>query len=102
MQLSKLKDLNSDWASDEQFRHTVKPVLIVLATIIIVASSLKDISQVGFRLNWLLIRLAYLPYILVIYWLYRRFIHQKWVEMPLWASGLYITLFVSYFAAKTG
>lgn len=89
-------------STSEQFRKSVMPFLVILATVVIVVSSLKDINQMGFQWTWFLIRLGYLPYMLMVYTAYEFKLRKRFPEFPLWASSLYITLLVSYFSSFTG
>jgi signal transduction histidine kinase len=77
---------------------------LYLATPVIWISFFKDLAVVGFKWEWLLIRLAYLPYILLVNYAVRR-INKKtdrFYEAPLWAASAYITAFCTYFSVHTG
>jgi signal transduction histidine kinase len=84
------------------FNKAFPPFIIYLATIIILISFSKDIVKVGFNLNWLLIRLGYFPFILIIWNFSKYKLQNKYYEMPLWAAGLYITSLCTYFSFSTG
>ncbi len=99
-----MKFIRNQFTLQSEFQKTVKPFLIYLATIIIWISCFKDIVRVGFKPSWLSIRLGYLPFILLTYTLTNKFFKdkQRLYEFPLWAAGLYITFFCTYFAIFTG
>src|SRR5437763_226703 len=84
-----------------EFKKSVPPFLIYLATSIIWLSFLKDLSKVGFNPLWLSIRLAYLPFMLGVWYIFKHHF-KKIYEFPLWASGFYITAFCTYFSFATG
>jgi signal transduction histidine kinase len=84
-----------------EFELATKPFLIYLATTIIWVSFAKDIVRVGFRPDWLAIRLGYLPFVWAAYVKARR-LPNRFYELPLWASAFYITAFCSYFSLSTG
>lgn len=84
------------------FNKAFPPFIIYLATIIILISFSKDLLKVGFNINWLLIRLGYMPFI-VFMWKFSKYkLLNKYYEMPLWAAGLYITGMCTYFSFSTG
>lgn len=87
-----------------EFQKTVTPFLIYLATIIIYISFFKDVIRVGIKPMWLVIRLGYFPFILLACFVANKFFSSRarLYEFPLWAAGLYVTLFCSYFSLFTG
>ncbi|MGE0173111.1 MAG: ATP-binding protein [Oligoflexales bacterium] len=76
--------------------------MVVLATIIVYLSALKDINNGSFRIDWLVIRATYLPYILTVYYLTKRSSRQKVREVTVWASAIYISGYSNYFGAIVG
>jgi signal transduction histidine kinase len=84
------------------FNKAFPPFIIYLATIIILLSFTKDLSRVGFNPYWLMIRVGYLPYILIFWEIAKRKLQSSFYEIPLWAAGLYITCFCTYFSFSTG
>ncbi|TAK71556.1 MAG: hypothetical protein EPO11_11110, partial [Gammaproteobacteria bacterium] len=89
-----------DFSLKNDFKKTFPPYLIYLATIIISLSYFKDMARVGFNPYWLAIRLCYLPFMLIIWQITKNKLN-RFYEIPLWASGLYITLLCSYFSFAT-
>lgn len=84
------------------FNKAFPPFIIYLATIIILISFSKDLVKVGFNISCLLIRLGYMPFV-VIMWKFSKYkLQHKYYEMPLWAAGLYITGMCTYFSFSTG
>lgn len=80
------------------------PILSLwLSPIFILLAVLKDISLVGFRADWLLIRMAYIPAMYINILLYRRakFFNRHY-EISSWASATYVSLFATYFSFSTG
>ena len=87
----------------DDFRSAIKPFLLYLATTIIWLSIFKDYVRVGLRPEWIAIRIFYLPFILVVFQLTKtKFINRKFYEFPIWAAGLYITGFCTYFSFSLG
>jgi len=84
------------------FNKAFPAFIIYLATIIILLSFFKDLVRVGFKLHWLLIRIGYLPFILIVWEISKRKFKTRFYEIPLWAAGLYITSFCTYFSFSTG
>src|SRR5258708_4997288 len=86
-----------------EFLKTFPPFLIYLATTIIFLSFFKDLVRVGFHTSWLLIRVSYLPFVLIIWKLsIKKLAATRFYEAPLWAAGLYITLMCVHFSLVTG
>lgn len=88
----------------EEFNKIFPAIIIFLGTVIIYLCIYKDFVRVGFNLNWILIRLMYLPFVLVVWKLSKIALIQssRFYELPLWLAGIYITLFCAYFSFSTG
>ncbi len=84
------------------FNKAFPPFIIYLGTIIILLSFSKDLARVGFNLYWLLIRVGYLPFILLTWKIAKIKFQDSVYEMPLWVAALYITCFCTYFSFSTG
>lgn len=86
-----------------EFIKAFPPFLIYLGTAIILLSFFKDLVRVGFHTSWLLIRMGYLPFVLIV-WCFatRKLITTRFYEAPLWIAGFYITLLCTYFSFATG
>ncbi len=91
-----------EYSLKNEFKRAVPPFLIYLASVIIIISFFKDVKKIGFNPYWLTIRLCYLPYILAVWRITKSRCVDRFYELPLWASGFYITTFCSYFALTTG
>jgi len=89
-------------ALQADFNKAFPPFIIYLGTVIILISFSKDLVRVGFNFSWLLIRLGYFPFILVIWNFSKYKLQNKYYEIPLWAAGLYITSLCTYFSFSTG
>src|SRR3990167_4373757 len=87
----------------DEFIRLYAPVIIFLGTAIIYLCILKDYAQIGFNWKWLLIRLAYLPFVASIWALSKpKLLESQYYEVPLWLAGLYIAFFCAYFSFSTG
>lgn len=87
----------------QEFLRIDKAFLVYLATIIIYLSYFKDVARVGFKIDWLSIRLMYLPFILTVRAVSKtKPLSKKFYELPVWGAGLYITAFCTYFSLSTG
>lgn len=87
----------------DEFIKSFPPIIIFLGTAIIYLCFLKDLVRVGFKLEWLIIRLGYLPFMLVVWKISKRnILPTKFYEAPLWAAGIYITFLCAYFSFSTG
>lgn len=100
--LTKNEAILSKSSLQEEFNKTFPPFIIYLGTLIILLSFFKDIVRVGFNLDWLLIRISYLPFILIVWKFANKKLNKRFYEFPLWAAGLYITSFCTFFAFSTG
>ncbi len=90
---------------DREFAQAARPFLLYLATCIIWLSIFKDIVRVGFRPDWIAIRIGYLPFMLGCFALTERLTKRgrmEYSELPLWGAAIYITAFCTFFAAYTG
>lgn len=86
-----------------EFIKAFPPFLIYLATIIILLSFFKDLVRVGFNPSWLLIRACYFPLMIIVWKIStKKLSATRFYEAPLWAAGLYITFFCTYFSFATG
>lgn len=67
-----------------EFIKAFPPFLIYLGTAIILLSFFKDLVRVGFHLSWLLIRLGYLPFVIIV-WISakKNLINTRFYEVPL-------------------
>lgn len=86
-----------------EFIKAFPPFLIYLGTVIVFLSFFKDLVRVGYNTTWLLIRLGYLPFILLTWHVVsKRILSTRFYETPLWIAGIYITLLCTYFSFATG
>jgi hypothetical protein len=86
----------------QDFNKAFPPFIIYLGTIIILISFSKDLVRVGFNLHWLLIRIGYLPFVLIVWKIAKKKLQSGFYELPLLAAGLYITCFCTFFSFSTG
>ncbi len=88
----------------DEFNKMFPSIIIFLGTVIIYLCIYKDYVRVGFNVEWVIIRLMYLPFVLATWKASKLPMIQKskLYELPLWLAGLYITLFCTYFAFSTG
>lgn len=93
---------NKKFSLQEDFNKTFSPFIIYLATLIILLSFFKDLARVGFNAYWLIIRVGYLPFIIIVWEISKKYFKNKYYETPLWAAALYITSFCTFFSFSTG
>jgi len=88
----------------KDLENDVKFFMVYIATAIVWLSISKDIAQIGFKPIWVAVRLFYLPFVLSVAIISRKLaaVNGRWIELPIWAGSLYITLYSNYFAAETG
>lgn len=89
---------------ESEFTKAAKPFLLYLATIIIWLSFIKDCAKVGFKWEWLAIRLGYLPFMLFAFFVGRKLSAKNkiFTEIPVMAAAVYITSFCTLFSLPTG
>ena len=110
--MKKIPKLNSDPMDEKtfvklflrnEFKESVFPLIVVIATLQTYFHIVIEYSSFGFQPLWIVIRLLYLPFILAIYFIWKRFFYfrRTFYLIPLAACYSYIGTYLIFFFVVT-